>query len=67
MVMEVLERSLKDERGLWLRMRKKKEKFEGYRVENSGTAVPPIGTGRATYWHGPCQPFGVGLVFGFTI
>jgi hypothetical protein len=42
-----VEKSLKDERGLWFRMRKKKEKFEGYRVEKSGTAVPPIGPGRA--------------------
>jgi hypothetical protein len=67
MVMEVLERSLKVKRGLWLRMRKKKENFEGYRVEKSGTAVPPIGTGRANLLElcvgfgfenlaRPCQP-----------
>jgi hypothetical protein len=43
-----LERSVKDERGLWVRMRKKEIKFWCY----NGAEV---GHGRATYWQGPCQ------------
>jgi hypothetical protein len=47
-----LERSLKDERGLWFRMKEEEEKILCY----SGLEV---GHGRATYWHGPCQVSGV--------
>lgn len=54
--MEVLERSLKVERGLCLRMKEEEGKF-------CDIGCVEVGHGRATYWHGPCQGSGVLLSF----
>jgi hypothetical protein len=47
MVMEVLERSLKVERGLCLRMNEEEEKNCGYRQQEVGHGRATLGTDRA--------------------
>jgi len=49
--MEVLERSLKEERCLWLRMKEKEENFCGY-------THLEVAHGHASWEHGPCQGSG---------